>query len=75
MAAHCGLTINKARAIVVEFGILDDSEAFREFRVGSSVHKRYSKKALDILRANRDKADEIWLKVKGKLMTKPRKPK
>ncbi len=75
MADRCGLTINKARAIVFEFGIQDDPEAFRVFRVGSQVHKRYSKKALEILRQNRGKADAIWLKVKGQLMKKPRKPR
>ena len=75
MAGKCGLTINKARGLVFEFKIQEDAEAFRAFRIGSQLHKRYSKKALDILRANRDKADAIWLKVKGQLSKKPRKPR
>ena len=75
MADQCGLTINRARALVFEFKIQEDAEAFRTFRIGSQLHKRYSKKALDILRAHRDEADAIWLKVKHQLLTKPRKPR
>ena len=75
MADQCGLTINKARALVLEFNLQEDSDAFRTFRIGSQLHKRYSKKALDILRANRDQADAIWLKVKGQLSNKPKKPR
>jgi hypothetical protein len=75
MADQCGLTINKARAVVFEFKIQEDPEAFRTFRIGSQLHKRYSKKALDLLRAHRDEAEAIWLKVKHQLSTKPRKPR
>jgi hypothetical protein len=75
MAKHCGLTSTKARALVFEFKIQEDPEAFHVFQVDSQVYKRYSKKALDILRANRDKADTIWLKVKGQLSRRPRNPR
>jgi hypothetical protein len=74
MAKHCGLSINKARALVVEFKLQEDPEAFREFQIDSQLYKRYSRKALDILRANRDNADAIWLKLKSQLSKKP-KPK
>jgi hypothetical protein len=75
MADQCGLTINKARGLIIEFKIQEDPESFRTFRIGSQLHKRYSKKALDILRAHRDEADAIWHKLKHQLSTRPRKPR
>ena len=75
MAEHCGLSINKARAMVLEFGILEDPEAFREFHIGSQSHKRYSKRALDILRDNLDQAGAIWEKMRHRLGRASNKPR
>ena len=75
MAEHCGLSMNKTKAMVLEFGIPDDPEAFREFRIGSQSHKRYSKRALDVLRLNLDQAAAIWEKRRhqlGRTLSKPR---
>ncbi len=73
LAAHLKLTMPKTLALVREYGIQDDPEAFRVFRLGSVEQKSYSKKALDLLREKLGAADEVWQKHRTALAT-GRKP-
>jgi hypothetical protein len=50
MAAALGLTPPKTLALVHELDLQADEECYKEIRVGKSVFKRYSPKALDRLR-------------------------
>ena len=62
LARHVGLTVPKTVAVVAHIDLQSRAECFREFRVGKTVHKRYSQKAIDAIRATLDREDieEIW---------------
>ena len=62
LAKKVGLTLPKTIAIVDDLGMRDDPDYYKEFRIGSSVHKRYSQKAIDKVKAVCESADEIWAK-------------
>ncbi|MCB9852590.1 MAG: hypothetical protein H6819_05805 [Phycisphaerales bacterium] len=62
LAKKLALSPNKTLAMVREFKIQKDAEAYRELRIGRTPFKRYSKKALDFLRDRIDTADECWTK-------------
>ena len=62
LATHLELSPTRTLAMVREFAIQDDPEAYRELHVGRSPYKRYSKRALDILRVNLDSAEAVWHK-------------
>jgi len=62
LAEHVGLTMPKAVAVVDYLGLRKDQECYKEFKIGSQTHKRYSRKAIEkIMEALKTKsADEIW---------------
>jgi len=66
LAKHLGLGPHIALAVIKHLGLQDDPEYFKEFRIGSSRHKRYSPKALSRLRDEIPKLNipEIWQKWK-----------
>lgn len=66
LAEKVGLTINKTVAVVDYLGLRRDLECYKEFKIGSQLHKRYSPKAIEkIKKALEDEsADEIWQKRK-----------
>lgn len=70
LAKNLGLTAPKTTALVREFGIIDDPECFREISIGSQRHRRYSKKALDLLRPRLDEVDVAWAKHRASLTRK-----
>ena len=72
LARKLGVSAPKTTAMIREYGLEDDEEAFRELKVGRSKFKRYSKKALDYLRERKDTADECWQKQKMWRSTKQR---
>jgi hypothetical protein len=62
LAEKFELSMPKTVAVVDYFGIRSKPECYKEFKIGSVLHKRYSQKALDVIReALKDKsADAIW---------------
>ncbi len=70
LAKKINKTIPKTRAYMSEINIWNDPEMYGEKRIDSKVYKRYTKKALDALRAavNQHEEDEIWKKHKDKVL-------
>jgi hypothetical protein len=62
LAEKVGQTMPKAVAVVDHLGLRDDQDCYKEFKIGKTLHKRYSQKAIDrIKEALRDQSvDEIW---------------
>ena len=50
LAKKVGVTMPRTLAIVRALSLQDNPEYFKEIRVGRSVHKRYSAKALDLVK-------------------------
>jgi len=67
LADHLGLSSSKLLAVINELEIQNNHEYFKIFKIGSVVHKRYSKKALDRLREALPTIDidAIWTKRKA----------
>lgn len=68
LAEKLGLTIPKLIAIVDTFGLRNDEEFYKEFRIGKSTFKRYSQKAIEKIQdlLNTVSIDEIWTNRKKK---------
>lgn len=68
LAEKVGLTMLKAVAVVDYLGLRNEPDCYKEFKIGSQTHKRYSPKAIGaIAEALREEsADEIWQKRKAK---------
>ncbi len=64
LAEKLGLTIPKVVAIVDYLNLRSDRECYKEFRIGSQLHKRYSPNAIEKIEKALDdeSADEIWRK-------------
>lgn len=64
LAEQLGLTIPRVVAVVDHLAIRSKVDCYKEIRIGRSVFKRYSRKALDEIRAalKSETADEIWAK-------------
>lgn len=62
LAAKLALSMPKALALVRHLHIQDNPEYFKEIRIGSQLHKRYSPKALDLLKKTLPTIDmdEVW---------------
>lgn len=62
LAGHLDLTVPKLIAIVECIGLRSDSDCYREFRIGSALHKRYSQKAISRIRESLEEktVDEYW---------------
>jgi hypothetical protein len=58
----------KAVAIVDYLDIRSKNECYKEFKLGSQLHKRYSPKALEQISEafKKESADDIWAKCKAK---------
>lgn len=67
-----GITQQIAVAMVYYLNIKDDPDCFREFRIGGTLHKRYSPKALERLRQALQTVDtkkvwrEYWRHIKSR---------
>jgi hypothetical protein len=59
-----GLTTRKVVAVVDHLGLRKDHECYKEFKIGSQTHKRYSTKAIEKVREalEREGIEEIWRK-------------
>ena len=64
LAGNLSLTLPKAIAVVDHLGIRSKSDCYKEFKIGSQLHKRYSKKALEVITEalEKESVDEIWAK-------------
>ena len=53
---------NKLLAVIKELDLQSDPEYFKEIRIGKSIHKRYSSKALDVLKKQLPQLDleAVW---------------
>lgn len=56
----------KLVAVVDHLGVRNDRECYKEFKIGSQLHKRYSPKAVERIKETleHESADEIWHKRK-----------
>ena len=72
LSEHLKMSMPKAIEVVDYLGIRKDPEYYKEFRIGSILHKRYSPKALDqIIEVIKDEsADDIWAKRKARRVAK-----
>lgn len=63
-----GLTVPKVVAAVDYLDIRKDPECYKEFRIGSQLHKRYSPKAIERIKAalQNESVDDIWAKHRGR---------
>ena len=64
LASNVGLTMPKAVAVVDYLKLRQDQECYKEFRIGKTSHKRYSRKAIEKIRKALEEksATEIWAK-------------
>lgn len=73
LAEKFDISINKLVAVVDYLGIRKMPDCYKEFKIGKVLHKRYSPKAIDVIRDGlKDMSvDEIWLaKQSGKGRTR-----
>lgn len=68
LAAKLGTSTTKVSGFVDYLGLRGDGEFYKEFKLGSQVHKRYSQKALAKLQEAiaADTVDGLWAKCKAK---------
>ena len=66
LAEKCGLTRSKLLAVVDYLGLRKDPNCYKEFKIGSQLHKRYSQKAIEAIKKvlETESVDEIWAKRK-----------
>lgn len=59
-----GLTMPKTVAVVDYLELRSDLEYYKEFKIGSQLHKRYSPKAIERIKSalQKESAEDIWAK-------------
>ena len=64
LAGNVDLTMPKAVAVVDYLKLREDQECYKEFRVGKTLHKRYSQEAINKIKNALvgESVDEIWAK-------------
>jgi len=64
LSEKVGLTVNKTVAVVDYIELRKDPEYYKEFKIGSQTHKRYSPKAIEKIKEvmKRESVDAIWRK-------------
>jgi hypothetical protein len=64
LAEKVGLTMPKAVWVVDYLGLRNDADCYKEFRIGSQTHERYSPKAIEKIKEalKTESVDEIWRK-------------
>ena len=69
LATHVGLSSNKTVAVVWYLSVREDADCYKEFRIGQSLHKRYSHRAIERLRkcVAETPVEEIWAAYKESL--------
>ena len=72
MAEHLSLSGPRVLEMIREHAVEKDPEMFRQLRIGSQTYKRYSKKALDLLRERKDTVEACWAKQRESLSRRKR---
>jgi hypothetical protein len=64
LADKVGLTIPKLLAVVDYLGLRKDPDCYKEFKIGKTLHKRYSQSAIEKIREalKTESVDDIWRK-------------
>jgi len=64
LAEKLNLTLPRAVAVVDHLKIRSEPDCYKEFKIGSQIHKRYSAKALEKIKEalKKESADDIWTK-------------
>lgn len=67
LAEKVGLTMPKVVAVVDYLGLRNNPECYKEIKIGKTVFKRYSPKAIEAIREalEKESAEEIWARRKG----------
>ena len=62
LAENLSLTVPKAIAVVDHLGLRDNPDCYKEFRIGKTVFKRYSQKAIEVIGValQSESAESIW---------------
>jgi hypothetical protein len=62
LAEKLGTSMPKIIAVVEHLGLRTNADCYKEFKLGSQLHKRYSPKALDVIREalKTQSLDNIW---------------
>ena len=62
MASKLGLSMNKAVAVVEHLKLRDDTDCYKEIRIGKSIFKRYPPRAIEKMQTclKKTSSDEIW---------------
>jgi hypothetical protein len=68
LAEKCGLTMPKAVAIVDYLNLRKEADCYKEIRIGKSIFKRYSPKAVERIKSCLEQTteDHIWQQVRGR---------
>ena len=68
LAEHVGLTTPKLVEVVRHLGIREKPDCYKEFRIGGSIHRRYSQNAIAAIQEGLvgTSVDEIWQAQKRK---------
>ncbi len=66
LAEKVGLTVPKTLAVVYDTGLRDQSDYYKEFKIGKSVYKRYSQAAIKMIQNTLEHKpiEEIWIRYK-----------
>jgi len=64
LAEHVGLTMPKTVSVVDYLHLREDADCYKEFKIGKTLHKRYSQRAIEKIREalKTESADDIWRK-------------
>lgn len=74
LAEKLGISGPRTTALIREHKLDEDSECFRQLRVGSQCYKRYSMKALELLRGKIATVEAVWQKHRHSL-SRGKKPR
>lgn len=71
IAEKVGLTMPKAVAVVDHLGLRDHQECYKEFKIGKTLHKRYSQRAVEAITdgLRNESVDDIWAKRSSRVRT------
>jgi hypothetical protein len=64
LANKLDISMPKAIAVVEHLGLRTNADCYKEFKIGSQLHKRYSQKALDFIKTalRSQSVEEIWIR-------------
>jgi hypothetical protein len=68
LAEKCGLTMPRVVAVVDHLRLREDTKCYKEIRIGKSIFKRYSPKAIEEVKAclKSTLVDDIWKQARAR---------